>query len=530
MPAAADDNHRQVNRQPAVSSGLANWPILLVCLAVASLGMAPAFVSLWPKWWDSFTYSHGLLIVAISMWLMWRQRDAINDAATEKGWWAIPALLAALFLWTLSFAASVAIGVEALLPAVLWLTVAAVFGLKIALCLIFPIGFLYFAIPAWDLINGVLLAGTVSVVDGILDLLRVPAFIQGNNVQIPSGAFEIAGGCSGLHFFIVTLAIGALYGHLYYRRFSNKALLIGIAALFALLTNWLRVSTIIIAGHLTEMQSFLVKVDHYYFGWVLFGLMLIPFFYVARSLELRDANTKKSPNPATPAAPQTYMRVTPGLISGICVMLLLPALVWGQSLTRQATSVTIELPAVAGWHGPLSTELSWQPHYPGASGETLMAYRQGGFEIDVYANWYVNQAQGRELIGSGNDIAGRSVWRNAGTSSASIVLNAAGQGDARAGVREVILQSSRDGKRLVWYWYQVGSRSLVSPARAKLWQGWQAMWGDGGTGLIAFSMACARDCMAERQTLANSAGSIYQEIKTGLHAVVRSESKTGTET
>ncbi|MCH8896661.1 MAG: EpsI family protein [Proteobacteria bacterium] len=438
--------------------------------------------------------------------------------------------MAALFLWTLSFAASVAIGIEALLPAVLWLTVAAVFGLKLALCLIFPIGFLYFAIPAWDLINGVLLAATVSVVDGILDLLRVPAFIQGNNVQIPSGAFEIAGGCSGLHFFIVILAISALYGHLYYRRFLNKGLLFGIAALFALLTNWLRVSTIIIAGHLTEMQTFLVKVDHYYFGWVLFGLMLIPFFYVARSLELRDANAEKTQNPPPPAASQTPMRVNPGLITGICVMLLLPALVWGQSLARQATSVTIELPAVAGWHGPASTDVSWQPHYPGASGEALMAYRQGGIEIDVYANWYVNQAQGRELIGSGNDIAGRTAWRKAGTGSASIALDTHGPADARASVREVVLQSSRHGKRLVWYGYQVGSRSLVSPVKAKLWQGWQAMWGDGGTGLIAFSMACARDCMAERQTLANSAGSIYQEIKTRLHAVIRSEPKTGTET
>ncbi|MCH8931106.1 MAG: EpsI family protein [Proteobacteria bacterium] len=501
---------------PAVSFGLANWPILIACLAVATLGMAPAFVSLWPKWWDSFTYSHGLPIVAISLWLMWRQRDAINNTATDKGWWTIPALLAALFLWTLSFAASVEIGVEALLPAVLWLTVAAVFGLQVARRLVFPIGFLYFAIPVWDFINDALLGATVSVVDGILNLLRVPAFIQGNNVQIPSGTFEIAGGCSGLHFFIVVLAISALYGHLYYRKVLHKGLLFAIAALFALLSNWLRVSIIIIAGHLTEMQTFLVRVDHYYFGWVLFGLMLVPFFYVARSIELRDAGTRQTQRRTSPAAAQTQARANAGLVTGVCIILLLPILVWGQSLARQATSVSIELPTVTGWLGPLSTDISWQPHYPGASGEALMTYRQGGIEIDVYANWYVNQAQGRELIGSGNDIAGRSAWRKASTGSASIVLDTHGPGEVRASVREVVLQSSRQGKRLVWYGYQVGSRSLVSPVKAKLWQGWQAMWGDGGTGLIAFSMACASDCTAERRTLTDSAGSIYQEVKKGL--------------
>ena len=519
MLATADDNHRQVTSRPAANFALANWPLLVASLAIASLGIAPAFVSLWPKWWDSFTYSHGLLIVAISLWLIWRQRDAIDNAARETGWRALPLLLAALFVWTLSFAASVEIGVEAMWPAVLWLTAAAVFGMTISRRLFFPIGFLYFAIPVWDLINGALQGATVSAVDWILDLLRVPAWIQGNAVQIPSGNFEIAGGCSGLHFFIVALAIGALYGHLYYRRFSNQGLLLGIAALFALLTNWLRVATIIIAGHLTEMQTFLVRVDHYYFGWVLFGLMLIPFFYVARSIELRDAKAEQSPNPASPAGPQTHPRANAGLIAGVCVILLLPVLLWGQSSARQATSVTIELPTVTGWLGPLSTDISWQPNYPGASGEALMTYRQGGIEIDVYANWYVNQAQGRELIGSGNDIAGRTAWRKASTGSASIALDTAGQADARASVREVVLQSRRHGKRLVWYGYQVGSRSLVSPVKAKLWQGWRALWGDGGTGLIAFSMACTNDCTAERRTLTDNAGSLYTEVKKGLQAL-----------
>ncbi len=515
MLGAVDDNHRQMASQPVVSSSLANWPILISCLAVAALGMAPAFVSLWPKWWDSFTYSHGLLIVAISLWLIWRQRGLINNATTEKGWWAIPPLLAALFLWTLSFAASVEIGVEAMLPAVLWLTVAAVFGLTIARRLAFPIGFLYFAIPTWDFINGALQGATVSAVDGILDLLRVPAWIQGNSVQIPSGSFEIAGGCSGLHFFIVALAISALYGHLYYRRFLNKGLLLGIAALFALLTNWLRVASIIIAGHLTEMQSFLVRVDHYYFGWVLFGLMLIPFFYLARSIELSDAKAEQSIDLESASASSMQSRMNTGFVAGICLILLLPALIWGQSLARHPESMIINLPAVAGWQGPLTVDVSWQPHYPGASGEALMAYRQAGIEIDVYANWYVNQTQGRELIGSGNDIAGRSVWRKVSAGRASIVLNAGGQAD----VREVVLQSNKQGKRLVWYWYQVGSRSLVSPVKAKLWQGWQAMWGDAGAGLVTFSMVCGSDCAAEKRTLTDSAGSIYVEVEKGLHAL-----------
>ncbi len=512
MPATADDNHRQVTTQTAVSPGRANWPILLVCLAVASLGMAPAFLSLWPKWWDSFTYSHGLLIVAISLWLIWRQREEINDTPVGSGLWVLPLLMIALFLWTLSFAASVEIGVEAILPAILWLTVAAVFGMKMARRLVFPIGFLYLAIPVWDFINSKLLGATIIAVDGILDLLRVPAWISGSSVQIPSGRFEIAGGCSGLHFFIVALAISALYGHLYYRMAFNKGLLFGIAALFALITNWVRVAIIIIAGYLTEMQSFLVKVDHYYFGWVLFGLMLIPFFYFARFLELRDSDTDASPDLSshTPASVQT--RTSAGLVAGICVLLLLPVLVWGQSLTRQAVSLNIELPSVAGWQGPFATEIFWRPHYPGASGEALAAYRRPGLEIDVYVNWYANQAQGRELIGSGNSIAGQSAWRNVSAGRAVLAL----ENGEQIAMRELVLETRRRDKRLVWYTYKSGSRSLVSPVKAKLWQGWQSMWGAGKAGLLAVSIACESDCANERRLMNDHAGSIYKQVDNGL--------------
>ena len=37
MLAAVDDNHQQMASQPVVSSGLANWPILIACLGLFAL-------------------------------------------------------------------------------------------------------------------------------------------------------------------------------------------------------------------------------------------------------------------------------------------------------------------------------------------------------------------------------------------------------------------------------------------------------------------------------------------------------------
>ena len=47
-------------------------------------------------------------------------------------------------------------------------------------------------------------AGAVRV---LLRTVGIPAYFDGLQFQIPAGSFEIAGGCSGLHFLIVALAI-----------------------------------------------------------------------------------------------------------------------------------------------------------------------------------------------------------------------------------------------------------------------------------------------------------------------------------
>jgi len=58
-----------------------------------------------------------------------------------------------------------------------------------------------------------------------------------NYVHIPSGTFEIAGGCSGLHFFIVALAISALYGELQRDSIKIRVALICLAALLVWLAT-----------------------------------------------------------------------------------------------------------------------------------------------------------------------------------------------------------------------------------------------------------------------------------------------------
>src|SRR2546430_4831726 len=111
----------------------------------------------------------------------------------------------------------------------------------------------------------------------LLWLTGPSASISGDIIRIPNGSFLIEEGCSGLHFMIVGLAVAALHGELRRDPWRIRAAQLALMGLLALLANWVRVYIIIEAGYLTNMQSYLVRVSHYWFGWGVFPGALIGF-------------------------------------------------------------------------------------------------------------------------------------------------------------------------------------------------------------------------------------------------------------
>src|SRR5690606_30850662 len=96
-------------------------------------------------------------------------------------------------------------GHQVLLPVLIWLAVAGTLGWRAAFVTTFAVGYLYFAIPVWGVVNSLLQSLTTQVVGWLLHLTGVVATIEGNFIHLPVGTFEIAAGCSGIHFFIVAL-------------------------------------------------------------------------------------------------------------------------------------------------------------------------------------------------------------------------------------------------------------------------------------------------------------------------------------
>ena len=259
-------------------------------------------------------------------------------------------------------------------------------------------GLLYSAIPVWHIFVPALLSMTVSVVSALLRIVSIPAYVTGDYVHIRSGVFHIEDGCAGLHYFIVAATIAVLHGELRGDRLGTRLYLFCLAIALALASNWLRVFIIIVAGDLTDMQHYLVRVDHSVFGWVVFAVAMVVFLLLAARRPVFAPEAREAGEPAARAGGTSGVVRVAAL--AVVVSAVGPAwLLLAPVRTAEAPNVTV--PAVLdGWDGPSeSCHGRWRPQYETADLHVLREFTRGGTAVCFYAATYLTQHQGKELIG-----------------------------------------------------------------------------------------------------------------------------------
>lgn len=432
-------------------------------LAVAILLYWPGAVSLAELWTDmrGDTYTSGFLIAAISAWLLWRRRAELSPVALSAPWHVLGllALAATALVWVFALRAGLQVVYLSLLPILWWLCVLLACGWRAARAAAFPLGFLLFALPAWDYAIPVLQWLTVHVVRVALRVTGVPSFFSGEMVQIPAGVFEIQGGCSGLHYFIVGLSVAVLLGELRHDSWRSRLRWVVIAGALAVASNWVRVYTIILAGHLTHMQSYLVRVSHYSYGWFVFMAALVAFFLYVRF---------RAPPPGQPRAaqPDTPMLAPKAPWLALVVFVAaIPAVLDGVVTAHLSTDVgtLIPAPAARGWQ--LSAAgTDWRPLQGGADAVGRWRFTREGETVEMYAAGYQEQRQRKKLGGRANAPAG-------------LEARVLDEFTVSAGARGFVAQEyeQRGVRYVLWRGYQVSDRWFAGGTRAQLWYAVQTL-------------------------------------------------------
>ncbi|WP_405230000.1 exosortase C-terminal domain/associated protein EpsI [Lentisalinibacter sediminis] len=463
-------------------------------LGVAIVAFWPTVFGLWQKWTnDPSTYGHGPLVSLISgaLLVLRASQLRIGGAFSSTSWLLLTATLTLSVMAWAAQASLVQVVAAFLLPLVLLGAGGVLYGVSGLKRLTIPALYLWFAVPFWFLFNYPLQRLTIVIASVALQALGIPVVIEGAMVHLPNGSFEIASGCAGLNFFVVAFAIAMLYGYLFLSNRTSSLVFIALAIVASVVANWIRVVTVIIVGYLTDMQHYLVAVDHYYFGWLIFVLVFSPLLYIGLRLERhtgRADTSNTAPASANNSSSKTLRRVMAALGAIALVPGISSAVIMDrpESVRLQRLSFESDISLLG------KAEISWFTSFAGASDEIKRSVQRNHVPLDVYRVVYTRQEQGRELVSQENSLFDSTKWQSR-PEEYNVIDDVQGLKSIR------VLRLELEGRNhhrsgIVLYWYFVGAHTTIRPWEVKARELIAKITSGAPSGLIAIRYTCIEDC------------------------------------
>ena len=447
------------------------------------------FASIHEHWTQvSSNYSHGYLLLFVSLYLLYEERaELLSFSDLRFTHLFLFLLLVSSFVWMLAELVQVQIIQQLALLPIVYFFICSVFGLKGAKIAAFPVALIILAIPIWSYLIEVLQHLTVVACSFWLSLLDIPVNIDKYYINLPAGSLYVAGSCSGLSYFLTAVSLGAVQAQFNYYRLSRKVLLVVIAGLFGLVSNWVRVFSLVVVAHETEMKSSLIQ-DHFWHGWIIFALSLVPLYWISKKLQDEHPDTSLQSTAIIELKPVNI------LVLGLALLIAFsgPLLVKALSVTNKTISIEPLPEFIADYKFEKSSQSGWAPNYSNSDSIISGMLYKGEEAINFYAYSYFSQTQGKELIYYTNTI-GNDEWRE---------LDSEIDYGGVFSVQKTRLVS-RTGKRkkIVLSWYQVAGRATSNHLKAKIFQLAGRLSSRQDAVLLAISADCDIRCDDEEYVL-----------------------------
>ncbi len=241
-------------------------------------------------WIRDENYNHGFLIALISGYLVWSQRAGLRTLPRRPSWIGAITLVVSCGLFLLGTAGAEVFTQRMSFLGALGSLVLLLGGWRHLRATAFPIALLVLAIP----LPYVLYYGMTAPMQAFaarcallgLDLVGIPAAIQGNVIYLNQATLEVAHACSGIRSLYSFLAIGALAARFTPAPIWTRVLLFLLAIPLSILGNAIRVWGTGIGVHMFGLGVAEGAV-HEVFGIVTIVLGLGFFFLVRFALRQR---------------------------------------------------------------------------------------------------------------------------------------------------------------------------------------------------------------------------------------------------
>jgi exosortase len=243
-------------------------------VAVAILAVyGGVLASLARQWASDDNYSHGFFVVPLAAFFAWERRRALAHARVRSS--AIGLVVISIGLVLLLAGR---FGAELFLTRVSLLVVLAgailyVWGAPALRILTFPLAFLLLMIPLPAIVfNQIafplqLLASRTGEV--VIAAAGIPVLREGNVLQLPTRALEVAEACSGIRSLVSLLMLAIVLGYFTERRTGVRVLIVLAAIPIAILANAARVAGTALAAEWVSPAA-AEGFFHTFSGWLMF--------------------------------------------------------------------------------------------------------------------------------------------------------------------------------------------------------------------------------------------------------------------
>jgi len=463
-------NTKEIDNRWGLYSGL--LAALLVMILILYWETTSSMVQ---TWWVAETYTHGFLILPISLWLIWQRKTTLSLIQPSPVFWPLLPLIFLGLVWLLADIVDVLVVQQLTVVAMLILSAWTVIGTQVVRAVTFPLGFLFFAVPMGESLVPPMMEYTATVLVALVKITGIPVYRDGMFIALPSGNWSVVDACSGVRYLIASTCLGCLFAYLNYGSLRKRLIFILISAIVPVIANGLRAYMIVMIGHVSDM-TLAVGVDHLIYGWVFFGLVMFILFFIGA--KWRD--TEEQPEGVSASQSKKLLTTRTAnvrsLVAGICSVVLAssvwPLLAWSmnQPLVNKAEdSLNLAIPESVGhWEVSNHAQWDWKSKTVGADLQVQQFYvlPQTERAIALYLARYASQRQGSEVVNVQNDLYNASYkhWRLAGESIASVSLH-----QNTFNVREVLLKSNHQDL-LAWHWYRIGADYTEDNYLAKLFE------------------------------------------------------------
>jgi len=494
-----------------------NWRSFLLIFTIAFSSLifiyfdtAKSIVVIWSR---SETFMHGFFVIPFTLYMIWTQRETLKNYSPCTSWLGVVIIIPAIFLYLLGKEAEVNVLQHFSFLLMLWGLILGLFGQHVVRNLLFPIAFLFFAIPLGEGLIPLLMSLTAAITVKLLELSGFPVYWEGMLFSIPSGTFEVAKACSGVRYLFVTVTLGSLFAYLNYKSIWKRIIFISFSIFLPIIANGLRAYTIVLIAHFSEMK-YATGVDHTIYGLIFFSLTIIILFYAGKYWRDDDAEVIISNKQAhTKIISRDKFKIfvyLSLLLVGPGILLL----VQNKNNTNIDAADINLMPAktVDGW--TQSEETKWKPVFVNPTKQILVTYKKERHNASLYIAYYEKENQHSELINQRNSLFDANKWVQIETHRVSLDI-----AKDKTIILSQILLKRGSNQRVLWYWYDLSGYATPNSYKAKIIQAWGHLSGSSKGGAVIAISTEEENIHIATNNLKKFARAFYPEIQKNLENV-----------